>query len=607
MPRLLLLLLLINSTLFAQRQAMQVVPLTDLTAFQPQAGNWSVAGNVNMHPLIDIHDDPARAVQVEPGTGILVNQNNDSMRDQLLTKLEHGDILLDLDVMIPKGSNSGIYLQGRYEVQLLDSWSVQQPTYGDIGGIYRNWPNDVFPDYFGKAPLTNAAKAPGLWQHLRIAFQAPRFDEAGRKIQNAKLVYADLNGTRIHENVEIPAPTGGPVQLNETSKGPLMIQGDHGPVAFRNIRYQLLDYQPVRFSNLRYEIYKGVFQSPDEVGRDSLHLSGSLDQFTIAPAMKLAAFGMKINGKLDIPESGEYHFRLDGGGGVRLQVAGQVVEVPHDRLFEQSFALKLEKGRHDFELVYYKKASWFATRLAWYNLTSHPQPMHALNSFPLPSGGGPILERVEQRPRLLRAFFDYKGNREDRLTHTIGVGDPSGLHYVYDLKSGTPVCVWRGDFVDATPMWKGRGDGSFLPLGSPVYLPKGHALKPLSDSTSAFPDGLSEEEGFYNIGYELAPETGYPTFLYEWAGTSIRDGIRPDEAGNGLKRTIQLAGKTTGPFLVRLAAGEEIRQLQGGLYRVDHQYYIRLPKGANATIRQVADSQELVLPLHHQIEYSINW
>lgn len=138
MPRILLLLLLFSHTLLGQRQPMKLLPLNDLTAFQPQAGNWSVAGQVHMHPFIDIHDDLESAVRVKPGTGVLINQNDDSLRDQLLTRLEHGDIILDLEVMLPKGSNSGIYLQGRYEVQLLDSWGVQQPTYGDIGGIYRN-------------------------------------------------------------------------------------------------------------------------------------------------------------------------------------------------------------------------------------------------------------------------------------------------------------------------------------------------------------------------------------------------------------------------------------------------------------------------------------
>lgn len=606
MPRILLLLLLFSHTLLGQRQPMKLLPLNDLTAFQPQAGNWSVAGQVHMHPFIDIHDDLESAVRVKPGTGVLINQNDDSLRDQLLTRLEHGDIILDLEVMLPKGSNSGIYLQGRYEVQLLDSWGVQQPTYGDIGGIYRNWPNDVYPDYLGKAPLSNAAKAPGLWQHMRIAFQAPRFDSDGGKVQNAKMVYVDLNGVRIHNNVEIPAPTGGSVELNEVPKGPLMIQGDHGPVAFRNIRYQLMEAQPVHFSNLRYEIYEGAFDRPSTVGGDSVSASGTMAQFTVAPAMDFSTFGMRIQGQLTVAASGQYDFQLEGGGGVRLQVGGQSLEVAHSRRFSEPLELKLDEGTHDFELVYYKREGWFPTRLAWYNLTAHPAPMHALSSFPPPSGSGAIVERVGQRPRLLRAFLDYENNREDRLTHTIGVGTPQGAHYVYDLKAGTPVCIWRGGFVDATPMWNGRGDGSFSPLGSPVYLPKGHSVAPLSTPTASFPEGLSEAAGFRNVGYEVDPKTGHPVFLYEMEGASIRDEVLPGSTGKGLVRHLHLEGSTA-PFFVRLAAGENIRQLQGGLYEVDQKYYIELPQGINATLREIGGKSELLLPLHNQIEYTINW
>jgi len=262
----------IGNSILAQEPAGKDLELTDLSGFNPQAGNWMIVGKVMMDPTIDIHEPPPpppppvetpakkkrkrkrkkaqalppppppkpKAVTYQAGTGILLNMNNDSIKDNLVTQWKHGDLLLDLEVMIPKGSNSGIYLQGRYEVQLLDSWGVEDPSFTDIGGIYRNWESEKGKIYMGKAPITNAAKAPGLWQHLSIAFKAPRFDGAGNKIANARFIFVDLNGVRIHENVEVPLPTGGPLEKNEVPFGPLMIQGDHGPVAFRNVHYQML-------------------------------------------------------------------------------------------------------------------------------------------------------------------------------------------------------------------------------------------------------------------------------------------------------------------------------------------------------------------------------
>lgn len=208
------------SAAFAQQTSKKNLSLKDMSAFKPQAGNWFVVKDVTMN----------QAVTYEPGSGILLNMKEGAKNDNLITNWEHGDIELELEVMLPKGSNSGIYLQGRYELQLFDSWGVKSAKFTDIGGIYRE----------GGAPLTNAAKAPGLWQSMKISFRAPRFNQAGEKIANARFVSVELNGVKIQDNAEVPSPTGGAIENNEKPMGPLMIQGDHGQVALRNIKYRLM-------------------------------------------------------------------------------------------------------------------------------------------------------------------------------------------------------------------------------------------------------------------------------------------------------------------------------------------------------------------------------
>jgi hypothetical protein len=129
--------------------------------------------------------------------------------------------------MVPQGSNSGIYVMGEYEVQILDSFGKEQVGAGDIGGLYG-----------AAAPRLNAAKAPGEWQKFVIEFQAPKFD-GDKKIANAKFKKVTLNGQVIHEDVEMQGPTPSGVTGKEAATGPLMFQGDHGPVAFRNIEIRL--------------------------------------------------------------------------------------------------------------------------------------------------------------------------------------------------------------------------------------------------------------------------------------------------------------------------------------------------------------------------------
>ena len=85
-------------------------------------------------------------------------------------------------------------------------------------------------------PQANAARRPGEWQTLDVIFQTPRFDEQGKKTANARFVKVVLNDQLIHENVDVKTPTGHVWRDKEFAAGPLLLQADHGPVAFRNIR-----------------------------------------------------------------------------------------------------------------------------------------------------------------------------------------------------------------------------------------------------------------------------------------------------------------------------------------------------------------------------------
>ena len=153
----------------------------------------------------------------------LVNTSGSGV--DIWSEQKYGDAVIELEVMVPKGSNSGVYVMGEYEVQVLDSFGKEKVGPGDLGGLYG-----------ASAPLVNAAKAPGEWQKFIIDFRAPKFDEAGKKTANAKFVKVTLNGQVIHENVEMKSQTPTGVTGKEAATGPIMFQGDHGPVAYRNIR-----------------------------------------------------------------------------------------------------------------------------------------------------------------------------------------------------------------------------------------------------------------------------------------------------------------------------------------------------------------------------------
>ena len=144
----------------------------------------------------------------------------------LYTEQVFGDCVVEIEFMVAKGSNSGVYLMGEYEVQVADGWGKRGDLgQGDLGAIYS-----------AAAPKVNAALEPGKWQKFVIDFIAPRFDTNGNKTANAKFLKITLNGQVVQENIEVPGgSTGGGITGKEHAKGPLMLQGNHGPVAFRNI------------------------------------------------------------------------------------------------------------------------------------------------------------------------------------------------------------------------------------------------------------------------------------------------------------------------------------------------------------------------------------
>jgi hypothetical protein len=165
----------------------------------------------------------------EPGDRIV--NGKDGRTANLVTADKFGSFELYVEFMLARGSNSGVYLHGLYEVQIFDSHGYSGPlTVGDCGGIYQQDDGTE-----GSPPTVNASRPPGEWQSLHIWFQAPRFDAGGKKIANAKVLRVLLNDTHVQENVEVPAPTVSHMQIPEAARNPIMLQGDHGPVAFRNL------------------------------------------------------------------------------------------------------------------------------------------------------------------------------------------------------------------------------------------------------------------------------------------------------------------------------------------------------------------------------------
>jgi hypothetical protein len=450
-------------------RAQVYMTLKDLGVFESPSSNWHIAGDVSA----DLNT--ANRLVWTSGTGVLVNQPEQGVQAHDILFFPHNDLDLELDYMMAKGSNSGIYLQGRYEIQLLDSWTNLTTKAGDNGGIYERW-NDSKPDgqkgFDGHAPRQNATRAPGLWQHIKISFQAPRFNESGQKIENARILRVELNGVLLHENVELSGPTRGPLVNDEVATGPLRFQGDHGPVAFRNIR--------------------------------------------------LTAYGK--------PKSSP--------------AANITARDPIDPIF--------------------------------------------INS---------------NNNTILRSFMDID---TFRVTHAVSVGSPQQVQYTYDMDRGSIIQVWRGGFLDATPMWHSRGDGSSRPAGSVIRFGKPvPSLAVLSGPDAPWPKD-SVGTGYRPKGYRLDPDDR-PTFLYQVYNTMVKDKNLVMDGRQGIHREIEIDKPVVGMFF-RLAEADKIELASDGTYLIDDKtYYIRVedPVAIKPVIRDSNGHKQLIIPVQKNLSYSI--
>ncbi len=589
----------------------EMLMLNDMSAFKDPPSNWSIVKSVNV--------DRTKKKNVEPieGTGVLLNKPNDQSKGNLYSVFEHGDIEFECDVLLPVGSNSGIYFQGRYEVQLLDSWGVQKMTYGDMGGIYQRWDKSKEKGnqgYEGSAPIVNASKAPGLWQQLKVVFHAPQFDDAGNKIKNAWFEKVYLNGTLIQKNVSLSGPTRGGI-ATEVSMAPMMIQGDHGPVAFRNIRYKKYSGQKVVLRDLQMTEYHNT--NPKFPNLDSLKAIRHFETDSISSMMATGERPQKLlfySGVMDVPASGEYlfDFKINRAGGALVIESDTVISMNGNYNLDSLNVgkISMEKGQVPFQLIYNKHVPWqrgFGLYVEGPGVQKHE--LHAKNSLVMPKNevDSDYVIRPTNETVFQRSFWIHNG---EKRTHCISVGHPKGINYVYDLETGSLLQAWEGDFMSTKKMWQGRGEKQLgEPLGFVVTMHGDLEFAYLENTNSNWPEN-HESENLKQLGYSFDLDRN-PVFTYKIEETLIANKIVPLQEERGLNREIHVENKKTITF--KIAEGESIRPLQNGLYIVnDESFYIafKATELLRPEIKRNNGYDQLLLeiqPGSQKINYSIIW
>jgi hypothetical protein len=589
----------------------QTVALKDMNDFKVGEGNWQIVGEAYVNRLLE------KTISSTEGSGVLINHPVQGKTGNLVTTFAHGDIEFECDVMMPVKSNSGIYFQGRYEVQLFDSWGVDFPQYEDMGGIYQRWDETKEKGkegFEGVAPDVNSSKSPGLWQHLKVIFHAPKFDNSGTKVKNAWFEEVTLNGAVVHRNVEVSGPTRASLEIKEVSKAPLLFQGDHGPVAFKNIKYKLYEDRKVELIDVRLKEYENTLTLFPSL--DSLVAIREIRTDSMSATMASGERPQKLlnyEGKLKIPESGDYifDFKINRAGGAFLINNDTVISMNGNYSIDSLRASKISlvKGEVLFQLIYNKHIPWtvgFGLFVEGPGIQKHP--LHAVSSLNLTTD---VINReyvisIDNEPIAQRGFWMHE---ESKRTHCIAVGNPQGVHYCYDLEVGSLLQVWSGDFMDATQMWQGRGEKQLaVPVGFVVSLHGDPEIADLKEDTAIWPT-MNLNRSYKQLGYEFG-SGGYPFFSYQIEGSKVSNRFVPSTENRGLKREIIINGENELWF--KVADGSVIKELPDGTFVVNNEsYFIDFEiNNLNPIIRKSNGLDELLVKIpsgEQQLNYSIIW
>lgn len=388
--------------------------------------------------------------------------------DFLRTKEKFQDVHMKLEFMVPKGSNSGVYFMGRYEIQILDSFGRKKFGAGDLGGLYQRWDNARNPKGFeGVAPKVNAAKAPGEWQTMEVIFRAPRFAKDGSKTHHANFIKVLINGQLAHENQIAKGPTRSSKFTDEIGKvAAIYIQGDHGPVAIRKIELKKLQLSTNGEKPL--------------IGAETAPLDNKGN-----PLMNAIAHGeelFKAKGCVECHsttvgevKTGPSLYGLFTTKGRKVKVLevdeGHKKELPADieylkfslRRPLEALSMKPDGGVHlplmptyNFKLLNDDEVSTLYSYLRTLNPTDDAGPAVVWKKKPNPKyelEKDTISKWVKGFPRLERV--DMGENISARAYH---VGLPGDLNYSFDPRNMAIAQIWDGPFMRKKDQ-VGRGKG----------------------------------------------------------------------------------------------------------------------------------------------------
>jgi uncharacterized protein YheU (UPF0270 family) len=533
-----------------------------------------------------------------------------SADESVQSNVSLGDSVLRIEYLASDHASAGIYLQGRYEIALLDYGKDQALTFRNAGGVQQR-----IPEVLGVAPLVDVEQSPGQWKTLSVKFRAPRYDEASNKIANAMILEATLNGETVQKNTLLPSFTGEPLNPWETSRGPALIRVREGQLAIRS-----LEIHPADFSRVTLPEVNGADTNEQElvdfvsVGEKAFQDLGCTECHAVAAndqSMKTGPnlFGLFKNVPRDreiveTPEKHQFTVKAD------FSYLERSVRSPGAEL-----AIR-ERGASAGEVYMPIMPPYGQQTLSDRQLDAIGYYLQTLNTVP---EQGPVIKLVEpsgpEKYDPLQDDFQFlvtdrvriqRGPMEGLSARAIHVGQPYAVNYSFDPRILGIAKVWQGGFLDMSAELANRGGGGIktgfetreIDLGEArvLFAPLNEEgeLIDFSFKESVFGDTETIQKSLWStkdqaeliagqdarfLGYERLStnKTAPPVFRYQVGDNLVE--VSTDISATGLV-TITVAGERVHPqrFMVNRSILSDVRISAG---RLDGDQWL-LPAGNEA-------------------------
>lgn len=376
---------------------------------------------------------------------------------------------------------------------------------------------------------------------------------------------------------------------------------------------------PKLLTDLKWSLYEGKWEELPDFSKLEPVASGTLDDGLISldPAKKLKpGFGMVFEGKLHIPRTAEYRFSLTSDDGSALAIDGETV-VGNDGIHPaktQNMKEQLEEGEHTLKVLYFDGGG--QRFLSLQVIESKLGKPWLSSSQTGKKGKSKSYDPIPLAPRKPGEAIVHRAFLPDANPRAIAIGFPESVHAVWDADVFNLAYLYRGEFMDASPHWNGRGSGS-NPLGTDrVKTGSGLPFQvlesldepwvPESKATIKYErDNADPQKDLtFNVRHPDYRFRGYrldgkriPTFRYDYRDLEVTDRFDPAEVEGvrSIVRTVTVAGKPEENLWMRLASTGSQSE-EDGWIDIGGNMKIRV-EGADPVVRQVGSGRETLVPV----------